>query len=370
MFSKEYLYRFKAYDLFKVFPFYKLLKVLFGLALATQIAIILYNNYTGFYTVESVQVFLLRLIKGTFLSFLVFFFITMLNIGVIHYLNQVLEWQYHPIKRASIQLVFTTLIAAAVSIPITLVVHWLTPYPMGVQIILVYNVTIFAVTNIATMILLEAWYYFLESSKAKRKAAKLENELAQIRFEVLKNQMNPHFIFNNLEVLSDLIERDIEKSQQFIDEFAQLYRYVLESIEKPVVSLNDELSFVRSYMFLQHINYGNSLQFNIDLSSESIRDFLPPLALHTVLENAIKHNDFNETNPLKIVLYTENDWLIIENNRPSTVLKNPKDGKGIKNLSKQYSMVSSVLPKFQLSTENYKAYLPLIKEFNHVDEPF
>ena len=124
--------------------------------------------------------------------------------------------------------------------------HLIGPYADGLVANLINNSLIGIVLNTIFIISLEAWIFFKESYTSKLKAEKLERELSQIRLEVLKNQLNPHFLFNSLNVLSGLISRDQKKAKQFIDEFAMIYRYVLETIEQTVVRINDEFEFLQS----------------------------------------------------------------------------------------------------------------------------
>ncbi len=350
----------KINRLVSVFPVKMLIRLLVAMSIGSQLIIIIYNNYTGFYPFDSFTQFVVRLLKGSILSFIVFFFLTLLNIMTIQFLNKTFDWYHKIYSRIIVQLILTTLIAAAVAMPLTLINHWITPYPMGVEIILLYNVLIFIVINLITMILLEAWYYFLESNKAKRFAEKLQNELSQIRFEVLKSQLNPHFIFNSLNVLSSLIEKDVKKSQQFIDEFAQIYRYVLETIEKPVVTVKEELNFIRSYIFLQQIRHGEALIFSVNIPASVLNQMLPPLSLQLVLENVIKHNSISEFQPLHIEVYTSKDMLIVKNNIQQKVSSYKSTGLGQINLTKRYAMISDKKPKFRVETNDYIVKLPLI----------
>ncbi|NTW26569.1 MAG: histidine kinase, partial [Lentimicrobium sp.] len=269
-------------------------------------------------------------------------------------------WKTRLLGRIGIQLGLTLVVAVSGSTLITLFVNWISAYPEGLPSVLVTNALIFSVINILMMVVLEAWHFFIESDKAKLKAETLERELSQVRFEVLKNQINPHFMFNSLNVLSGLIEKDVAKAQLFIDEFAHIYRYVLETIEKPVVSLNEELDFIRSYIFLQQIRYGESLLFKVNLKADLLAMLLPPLSLQLVLENAIKHNIVNQAQPLCIDIFHNNDWLIIKNNMQRKISSNVSTGLGQKNLVKRYAMVCDDIPQFMVESNHYIVRLPLI----------
>ena len=188
----------------------------------------------------------------------------------------------------------------------------------------------------------------------------MERELSQIRFEVLKSQINPHFMFNSLNVLSGLIQVDVDKAQLFIDEFSQIYRYVLETIEQPVVTLSQELEFMRSYLFLQQIRYGEALTHSVNIPTERLPMLLPPLSLQVVLENAIKHNIVNEAKPLKIEIFCEGAFLIVRNNLQPKI-SGKSTGVGLKNFVKRYGLISKLEPTFTMMNDCFVAQLPLIQ---------
>jgi two-component system, LytTR family, sensor kinase len=188
---------------------------------------------------------------------------------------------------------------------------------------------------------------------------KVQKENLQAQFEVLKQQVNPHFLFNSLNVLSSLIDKDIAKAQLFIDEFSQIYRYVLETIEKTVVTLGKELGFVRSYIFLQQIRYGDNLNFTVNLPSKLFKLYMPPLSLQVVLENAIKHNIVNESHPLHINI-SHDAWLIVSNSIQTKISMGNSTGLGQKNMVKRYALISDKEPTFQVINNQYVVKLPLL----------
>jgi LytS/YehU family sensor histidine kinase len=167
-------------------------------------------------------------------------------------------------------------------------------------------------------------------------------------------------MFNSLNVLSGLINVDVAKAQLFIDEFSQIYRYVLETIEQPVVPLSKELDFMRSYLFLQQIRYGENLTFTVDIPAELLQRVVPPLSLQVLLENAIKHNIVNETKPLKIEIFSEGETLVVRNNIQAKI-SGTSTGLGLKNLSKRYALISTSEPSFRIIDNHYVAKIPLIK---------
>jgi len=346
----------------KFFPFNRLLKFLIGLAIGVQLVVIIYNHLSGYYILDGYTHFLTRLLRGTLLSLLAGFLISYPDLYVIRYLNNIAPWGKGIFKRVPLQLGLTVIIAAIVATSITLFANWISAYTdHDIVSVVISNVLIYSVVNIVVMAILEGWILFVERAHAKQIADNLQAELSQIKFEVLKSQINPHFMFNSLNVLSGLINKDVKKAQQFIDEFSHIYRYVLETIEQPVATVAKELDFTRSYLFLQQIRYGKDLSYTINISADLLELLLPPLSMQVVLENATKHNIVNETKPLSIEIYNEGQNLFIKNNIQPKISKGISTGLGLKNLVKRYSLISDKEPVFLVETSHYVAKLPLIK---------
>ncbi|MFP4289076.1 MAG: sensor histidine kinase [Bacteroidales bacterium] len=347
-----------------LFPFADLLKFIVGVAVGIQVIIITYNHFSGFFILADMEHFLLRLLRGTLLSVLAGFIIAYPDIYFIQYLNKYFPWKQKTGWRLMFQFIFAVFWAFIVSVVVTLLAHALNPYTEDLILVLRSNALIYGVVNVIMMITLEAWLFSMESTRSRIRSENLERELSQIRFEVLKNQINPHFMFNSLNVLSGLIAKDPEKAQLFVDEFSQIYRYVLESIEKQVVTLSDELGFARSYMFLQQIRYGENLIFKVHLPADLLSMFLPPLSLQIVLENAIKHNLISNEQPLTLEIYLEKGNLWVKNNLQPKISGAMSTRLGQKNMIKRYAMITHQQPEFIVEANEYKVKLPLISAEN------
>jgi two-component system LytT family sensor kinase len=345
-----------------LFPFRKLLWLLIILVVTIQLVVIIYNNYSGYYPLEDFQHFLFRFFRGISLSLMASFFIAYPDLFVINYLNRFAPWEKKMLKRLLIQFSAAVLIAVVIAICFTLFAHLLRPYEHALGNVLFNNALIFAVVNILLMAILEGMIFSMESRKSKLMADQLREELSEIKFELLKSQINPHFMFNSLNVLSGLVSNDAKKAEQFIDEFSHIYRYVLETIERPVSTLEKELNFMRSYMYLQQMRYGNNLTYSVDIPASLLDLLLPPLSLQVVLENAIKHNIVNDTSPLNIKIYCENHEFVISNCIQPKVSKSRSTGLGLKNLKKRYALISDQTPSFRIVDNNYVAKLPLLKD--------
>lgn len=344
----------------RLFPFPKLIKFLLVLSILLQCIIISHSYFSGYYHVVSLSEFISLLVYASFLTTIASVMVAYPDLFIIRYMNKRFPWGGKNFVRISIQLFLTVFFAVIVSTFITLLSNYFDAYKEDLYSVLIYNALVSSVVNIILMITLEAWILHLESRYSKKMAENLEKELTLIRFEVLKSQINPHFLFNSLNVLSGLVSKDVTKAQLFIDEFSMIYRYVLETIEKQVVTLGDELGFMRSYMFLQQIRYGTELHLTVNVSSLQLQKLMPPLCLQLVLENAIKHNEISQVKPLLIEIFCEKDVLVVKNLFQPKFSSRNSIGLGQKNLIKRYELLHDELPAFTMENQFYIAKLPLI----------
>lgn len=344
----------------QLIPYKKLLSLLLLFAVSVQIIIISYNHYSGFYHLAGTQDFLIRLVHSSVLSFFASMLIAYPDLMVIQHLNRRHPWSRNKFARVILQLSFTLVIGIASATIITLIAHVINPYTENLRQVFVANNLIMVVINILLMAVLESAVFFNEVVTEKKRTEALNKELDSIRFEMLKRQINPHFLFNSLNVLSGLVHSDADKAQDFIDEFSHLYRYVLDTIEKPVVSLEQELDFIHSYMFLQKIRYGKNVDYDVNIPAQLLNKLLPPLSLQIVFENAIKHNRIDDDTILRIQIGESAKGIAISNNYEPKVSRYHNTGIGQNNLIKRYTLLGSKAPSFHLEGKQYIAELPLI----------
>jgi sensor histidine kinase YesM len=352
-------------DLHNVISLKQIALLLGGLSLFLQIILISYNHVTGFYSLDGASDFLIRLGWGGLLTFAASWVMAYPDLYMIDFLNRSASWEKSILVRAVTELTLTLLGGLLIGLAVTGISHLVSGYEEDLFMVFLFNGIVGAICNLLIVITFEAWIFFRERSASESRNRELMAELTEIRFEVLKNQMNPHFMFNSLNVLSSLIETDPEKSQRFIEEFSSIYRYILETIEQHVVSVKRELEFARSYMYLQQIRYGDALSYEVDLSSDALQCYVPPLSLQVVLENAIKHNIISEDQPLEIRIFEENGSLKITNHLQPKFTFGTSTGIGQQNLKKRFAMTTGREPEFRLLDDCYIATLPLIKEERH-----
>lgn len=190
-------------------------------------------------------------------------------------------------------------------------------------------------------------------------AEKLNQENMAARYESLKNQVNPHFLFNSFNALTNLVYEDQDKAVKFIKQLSEVYRYVLDTRDKEVVPLEQEMKFLQSYLYLQKIRFGDKL--DIRFSVDGLQSQVAPLALQMLIENAIKHNVVSEEDPLHIAVYAEGGFIVVENNlQKKTSLGEPSAGVGLENICRRYEYLSDIKAQVQQTADKFIVKLPLL----------
>jgi len=192
-------------------------------------------------------------------------------------------------------------------------------------------------------------------------AESLKKKNLEARFEALRNQINPHFLFNSLNVLSTLVYKDADTSAKFIEQLSKVYRYLLYYQEKKVVSVDEELEFLKSYIYLLSIRFEDNLSIEIDVDEKVHERFIAPASLQLLIENAIKHNIVSGKRPLYIKIYVDKDMIIVENNLQLKELKEPSTSVGLKNIEERYQFISKESIKVYRNEAAFKVGVPLIK---------
>ncbi|MDX5340600.1 MAG: histidine kinase [Cyclobacteriaceae bacterium] len=203
--------------------------------------------------------------------------------------------------------------------------------------------------------------WLLEWRKSAIEAEQLRSSRLATQYQSLKDQLNPHFLFNSLNALSNLVYEDADKSAFFIQKLSKIYRYVLDVQQEELVELDRELEFAKNYLELQKIRFEENLSFSISVP-DSKEHFLPPLSLQLLLENAIKHNIASQDNPLFIqILQKENELWISNSYQPKSSQSEPSTGVGLENIRKRYKILSDKSPEIIQTENEFLVRLPLLK---------
>jgi uncharacterized membrane-anchored protein YhcB (DUF1043 family) len=190
----------------------------------------------------------------------------------------------------------------------------------------------------------------------------LRREALQSQFESLKNQLSPHFLFNSLTALKTLISEAPETAQNYINNLSRALRYTLQSNEKQLVTLKEEMDFMESYLYLIRMRFDTNLSVNTDIDEKYFAHKLPPLTIQTLVENAVKHNEISKRKPLIInIITTENEMLAVWNEIQEKITDEEGTGIGLTNLSRQFMML--VGKDIIISGENnlFRVEVPLIQ---------
>jgi sensor histidine kinase YesM len=208
----------------------------------------------------------------------------------------------------------------------------------------------------------ETAFLVKESESEIVRNEQLERAKAEAELEALKNQIDPHFIFNSLNTLSHLIEEKPIKAKQFNDNLADVYRYILQNKGRELVLLQEEMIFLNDYFSLLKIRFENAVQLNIQVEKTFYQQFLiPPISLQLLAENAIKHNEFSDEAPLIIIVSLENNTLVVHNDKRKKELRKESSKIGLHNLQERYRLTTSGEIIIDEDENNFTVTLPLLQ---------
>lgn len=196
----------------------------------------------------------------------------------------------------------------------------------------------------------DAQLHIQESEKAMK-----ENEL-----RILKSQIDPHFLFNNLNTLDCMIDSDPGQAKIYISRLSKLYRYLIKTKDDEVVHLNEELNFVKDYTYLIQQRYGNAYKFEFEENQDSENLYIPPASMQTLLENVVKHNIGSDKDPIFTKIIVNNNYIKIENNISKKVNTVDSNGTGLSNLISRYKLLSDENISIE-EKDTFRVTLPILK---------
>jgi sensor histidine kinase YesM len=251
------------------------------------------------------------------------------------------SWVDKPAIRLSLGLaghvVFSVFAASFINLVANLLIRG--KFPFTLETFLQYSVPAVMIT-LTISLFLTARKFLISWRNLAVQHEKLKTQAMASRFATLKNQINPHFLFNSLNVLTNLVYKDPDQSAKFIRNLADIYRYVLDTQDRETVDLEEELEFVKAFIYLQKIRFGEHLQVNIDLP-QGLKVIVPPMTLQMLLENAIKHNVISKEHPLKIDISSEDGYITVMNNLfKKEILTEKKNSLGLENIKARYKFLT------------------------------
>jgi ligand-binding sensor domain-containing protein len=218
---------------------------------------------------------------------------------------------------------------------------------------------------LSLLVILALLYWYMKKREEQvKKVQQLQQEKIQFEFEVLRNQVNPHFLFNSFNTLISYIEEEPGMAVDYVEKLSSFFRNIVNYREHDVITLDEEISILKTYFYLQQKRYGSNLTLNISISEEQKKlIFIPPLTLQLLIENAIKHNAVSKETPLEITVYLEDkDRLVIKNNINPKISREPGTGTGLQNITKRYNLLSKDSVSINNDGVNFTVILPVLNK--------
>lgn len=283
----------------------------------------------------------------------------------VNFMNRVLPWKGNVAKRIVVEVLLVFSFATLAQFVILSLFHSTFMAGMDVPLdaqLYFHNIIFGNTITLIVLAIIEGVYFFRRWKESIVAAERLEKESIQSQFANLRAQLDPHFMFNSLNVLSSLIKKDPAKAEQFVENFAMVYRYVLEVKDEMVVPLSKELQFIDAYLNLQKIRFGEALKVCKNVNGTHLRQYIAPLSLQEMVNNAIKHNEVSQEFPLEIKITSNGTGILVSNNLQPRNEKIISTGLGLENLRQRYKLLSGEEPEFQVRDQEYVARIPLISE--------
>ncbi len=318
--------------------------ILFSAFLATTNIL---NNIQGQTTLE-----LYRIIINWSVSFLFLFTIWFVNSSLTLFFEKS-EYRVGQIKKIIIIVVTNAVLLSGFVL-------------IAIYILNEFDVLILQTENVYSLVIIKGFvsiliiyiiqYAFISDARAQEISMQnqmLKTENIRSQYEALKQQVNPHFLFNSLSTLRSMIRSNNKNSEAFVIKLSEIYRQLLVKKEKETLTLKEELAFINDYSFMLFARFENMLTINIDLSESIMRKHLPIFSMQLLLENCIKHNIISKEKQLEIKIFnTDQKSVTVENNLQPKISVEEKSGYGLKNVIQRYNLLGRSDGVFIFSDEN------------------
>ena len=297
-----------------------------------------------------------------FTSIIITIFVWEGNLRIDYWMNIKYPWVIHPVKRILVHLP-VSMIYSAFLIYLSMLGFnkYVCKFPDETKNAFLITAIIIGVMVSIILLSVEIGMQFFKNWK--NSLIEIEHhktEVIQAQLQNLKNQINPHFLFNNMSVLSSLVYKDPDKAVDFINQLSKVYRYLLDNKDSELVTLEDELKFIKSYTYLLQIRFDTNIKFNIEIEEESLKKLLPPMALQILIENAIKHNEISSEFPLTVNIKTKEDTLEVCNNLQLRLNIEESSKTGLKNICDRYHYFTTKQIEITEDSKSFTVNIPLL----------
>lgn len=336
------------------FIHYVLVSILISLVVGLSIYPAYFKTIDGFFSIKEKLIFSFTL--SMVLSFGITYFERILNYKI--------PWIRYPFRRLVIEIIIVTAFSFTVSFVLMLIFHvqfgsYLSGSIPWRELVKSTKLSV-GIAYVITLIFTAKAFLF-EWREAAVDAEKLRTEQFSSQYRMLKEQLNPHFLFNSLNVLTHIIYEDKNKAAGYVQQLSRFYRYVLEVQYEDLVRLGKEMEFVHRYLYLQKLRFGKNLTFDIKVEPGT-DGYIPPLSIQICLENVFKHNEISQAKPLLITIEGDRNWLCITNtSNPKNTIVSENTGVGLNNIQKRYRLLSDTEISIQKTGKTFAVTLPILK---------
>jgi LytS/YehU family sensor histidine kinase len=282
------------------------------------------------------------------------------------YFDRHIPFSSNPARRIVLQIAGSIAIVAPVTIGISILVRPYLPEFVNSKFIILIIILLLVVTALLNFVLF-AYYFFnqwqtsvQEKARLQVRTAEMEKERSMLQYHHLKNQVNPHFLFNTFTSLDGLIQTDPDLASDFVRHLSKVYRYVLEHKENEVVSLQTEVDFIQHYISLLNIRYKDVLDITMNISRAGMEKGIVMVTLQMLIDNAIKHNSLQAEIPLKIRIWDEDGYLHVHNNKQLRRQIETSNKQGLQQLKELYSYLANQEIIVKETKDAFEINLPLL----------
>lgn len=289
-------------------------------------------------------------------------------------LNKKISWTVQPLKRLFIQIIFQILgvLFLLTFVGLLSILIWnpkpLELSPTNLRLSLLYLLSIvcwaFLISTINNGVYMFKNWKMTSIKAMEYKLLAVQNRqlAAQRELQALRLQLDPHFVFNNLSALSELILKDQRLGYEYTENFSKVYRYLLVNSKRTLISLAEEMNFLKAYTFLIKHRLGGSCRFHIDIDESKLHLKIPPLTLQLLIENALKHNHKAEDNPLVItIILKDGDELEVSNNLVPLAKNMDSTGVGLQNIADRYFLLGGNRPVIEKNDAAFNVTITLFQ---------
>jgi sensor histidine kinase YesM len=286
------------------------------------------------------------------------------------FLNVLLDKKWDWLEQTNLRVYYGILVTVLYTVPVVLGINYIIfviiqdlPLDKFFSERMIWVHLFYIILSLGVSVFMQARSFMVkwkQASKTEVTQQRIIAGTANAKFETLKNQIDPHFLFNSLNVLSSLIEENPENAQRFTTSLSKIYRYVLEQKDKELVSVAEELSFAKTYMNLLKMRFENSLFYELPETAINPDAKVVPLSLQLLLENTVKHNVVSEQRPLRIRIFIEGDYLAIQNDFQKKEVIQSRQGVGLQNIVDRYGIITNRKVLIEQNEQTFTVKIPIL----------